>query len=200
MVYNTRNHFGNLYRLNNMQHLTIKTEDIKTNLVLDDDNPHHGYARAIRSQADNQGDYWSELTSTINTEESMVRPEFGKEADINYILQSHGVANATRAIKFGEEIDFTLDLQQAMMATDHAARAHKTIPVELQQKYPTYQSWLNAIDSGQYMSDLQDLTEKKRRKHEKEEREKAEEKPGDEPPDPQTDTKKKPKASAEGVS
>lgn len=170
------------------------------NLVTDPDTG-RGYARSVRSQADNLGDYYSDLTGTVNTEDSLVRPEFGPETDINNILKNHGIQTQQRPIKYGEEVDYTLDLQQAMTATERASEAHRTIPEELRQKYPKYQDWLNAINSGQYFADLQDLAEVKKRKADKIAQEKAAKDAEEaDAPKPPTDTKRKPKISDEGVS
>lgn len=147
-----------------------KTENIdpKTNLYRDPTGPEYNYAPAVRSQADNLGDMMSAETALDTGSESDVRPEYGPEQDINNILKRHGVDLVERPIKYGEVVDYTLDLQKAMMATEAAANAHQTIPPELRTKYPTYKEWLNGINSGQYLADLQDLTEKKKAAAERE--------------------------------
>lgn len=184
----------------------VETIDPNTNKWRDPAGPAYNMAPSIRSQADNLGDMLSNETAIDTGTESLVRPEFGREADINFILENHGVMLAQRPISSEEaHVDYTYDLQQAMMATEAADRAHRNIPIELSQKYPTYQSWLNAINSGEYMYDLQELTDKKTRAARRAaERKEAEETPaedGEEPPKtPKTDTKKKPKDNGEGVS
>lgn len=156
-----------------------------------------GYPQAVRSQADNQGDTYSWETALDTGEETLVRAEYAREADINYILESYGLAQTQRPIQWGGEVDYTLDLQKAMMATEQAESAHRTIPAELKNKYPTYREWLNAINSGEYMSDLQDLTERKKAAAEKAAAEKAEaakETPAEKAPASKKDTKDSPKA------
>lgn len=170
------------------------------------DLEHPGYPRSVRSQADKNGDYYSWETAYDTGTESLVRPEFGREADINFILENHGVMLANRPIQSADaDVDYTMDLQQAMMATEMADNAHRKIPAELKQKYPTYQSWLNAINSGEYMADLQELTAKKekaaRRAKAEQEAKEAEENEGAlAPKTPKTDPKKDPKDPVGAVS
>lgn len=166
---------------------------METATIPNDPTAKVGYAYAIRSQADNLGDMMSAESATVNDEDSMVRPEFAHDADVNVILNRFGLETQNRPIKWGEEIDYTLDLQKAMMATEQADNAHRTIPEELKKKYPTYQGWLNAVNSGEYFHDLQDLTSKAQKKAEAREAAKAEEKPTETPSDKKETPKKEPK-------
>lgn len=129
---------------------------------------HQGYPRAVRSQADKMGDYYSVETGKDTGDEILTRQEYKDEVDINNLLLKFGVNQQMRPIKYGEEIDYTVDLQTAMIAVEQAQHGYdRSVPQELRTKYPTWQEWLNAVNSGAYHHDLQELA---KTKHEAEER------------------------------
>lgn len=111
---------------------------------------------AIRTQVDEEQDFYS-LAAGIHftgpESRDVARQEFKEEADVNQILARYGVNAPQRQAVFGET-DFTLDLQQAFGAIDAAKSAHHKLPPNLKEKYPTWQSVLNAIESGQLRIDL----------------------------------------------
>ncbi|QCQ85140.1 internal scaffolding protein [Blackfly microvirus SF02] len=115
---------------------------------------------ALRSQADDLGDAYSNITAlTFQGEESLTRQEFAEETDINYILRRHG-ASEQRIANYGGEVDYNLDLQQALSARDAATRANIQVPEEIRHKYPDWVSVLRGADNGEYQRDLQQLADK----------------------------------------
>lgn len=153
--------------------------DRATNLEIDPTGPAHNFAPAIRSQADNLGDMMSLESGTVIDDEVLVREEFAAEADIHNILGKYGINEQMRPVKYGEGIDYTMDLQQAMMAVESAAEGYeRSVPPELRSKYPTWKEWLNGVSNGLYKNDLQNLAKSKdeaeqRAKAKQEEKEKV---------------------------
>lgn len=141
-------------------------DDYRTNLFIDPDATTSG-VRAIRSQADNQQEYWSDMSGTVNTEESMTKPELAPETDINYMMSRMGLNMQGRPIDYGKELDQNLDLQQALHAVADARTAWANQPAELKKHYPTWESMLNAAQNGEYAHRVAEMEEKKARAKEK---------------------------------
>lgn len=138
-----------------------KTSDVMTNLFMDPTAP-KGYARAMRSQADNLGDQISWESGLDTGDETRVRQEDADSADINQLLNKYGAfAQQQRPVVWGAEVDYTMDLQQAIEAVKLAQRAAHTVPQELRDKYPTWRHVLNGVESGQYETDLAELSRRK---------------------------------------
>lgn len=77
----------------------------------------------------------------------MARQEFGKEADINYMLSKFGITPERGAPTYGEWDD-TIDLQQALTATAEAKTAYAELPQELRDKFSSMEELLNAYQKG----------------------------------------------------
>lgn len=133
-----------------------------------------------RTQYDTMQDHYSALTATDTGTEQITRQEFRDDADINNILNRMGVNAPQRPLKYGEEIDYTLDLQTALEALDAVKVAEFDVPPELRNRYPTWREVLNGVESGQYQHDLSDLAAKKAAAKQG--------KPPGQPPDPVADT------------
>lgn len=119
---------------------------------------------AIRGQADYDELDVSEATALdLSDEVDMTRQEYRDEADINVMLHRYGVNTPTRPPNYGE-VDYTMDLQQAMIAVENAKIAHRQLPVELRQKYPTWREMLNATESGRLRMDLDQIEDERQRK------------------------------------
>lgn len=107
--------------------------------------------RAIRFQDDDQGDHYSVLTgldcSTGSPDQA--RQEFKDETDINVMMARVGAVAPVRPPIYGE-VDYDLDLQQALSAIADAQFAWSKTSAESRAKYPTWQSLLNAVNSGEY--------------------------------------------------
>lgn len=106
--------------------------------------------RAIRKQGDDLGDTYSALTSITEMGQDMARQEFKNEADVNVILSRFGAFAPQRFVEYGRAVDYGLDLQTALEAVAAARRAHGQLDQELRDKFPTWQSLLNALDSGEF--------------------------------------------------
>lgn len=117
----------------------------------------------VRSQADDYQDEISDLTAIDTGDESLTRQEFKDEADLNILLGRFGVDGLQhRQPQFGE-IDYNMDLQQALAARDAVSRANFRVPEELREKYPDGHAVLAGVESGQYQKDLAQLQEQKDR-------------------------------------
>lgn len=103
--------------------------------------------KAVRTQVDGDQDIYSDRAALDFTgTPDPTRQEFKKETDVNYILNRFGVPIAKGT--WGQEVDYTLDLQNALGAITDARRAHRNLPPDLRKKYPTWQSLLNALEAG----------------------------------------------------
>lgn len=104
---------------------------------------------ANRTQADGKNELYSELTG-LDFDPSLdkARQEFKQESDVNIILARFGVNAPQKQATFGE-VDYNIDLQTAFAAIADAKRAHRELPEEIRRDYPTWQSLLNGIESGE---------------------------------------------------
>lgn len=89
-----------------------------------------------------------------------LRDEWAREADINNMLNKFGVAPAIGQPKFGEWDD-TIDLQQAITSSREARAAFERVPKELQEKFPTLNHLLEAVESGDLVIKNEELPEEK---------------------------------------
>lgn len=86
--------------------------------------------------------------------ESTTRQEMKDEADINKMLSRFGVgAFQQRQATYGM-VDFDVDLQTALHAIQEAKKAYSRMPEGLKDRYPTWQSVLNAVEDGSLTFDM----------------------------------------------
>lgn len=137
------------------------------------DSPPIAFALAIRTQNDGQGDTMSQLTGLITGDETPVRQEFAHTADINNILQNHGLSatRGGRAPTWGDEIDMNFDLTDAYAALNAANRAKLNVPNELQSQFPTWEAVLNGVENGSYHVALEELDRRRKDAEEKKKQE-----------------------------
>lgn len=116
--------------------------------------------RALRKQADNYGDDMSELTSlncAANNDRTgdrdMARQEFKDEADVTKILARFGVGTPQRQTIY-EEVDYTLDLQNALEAARAAETAWRRMPNNFREKFNSPTAMINAVATGKLVIDL----------------------------------------------
>lgn len=108
-----------------------------------------------RGQNDGQQEVYSDAAAILTPEDDgKARQEYKNDADVNRILARHGVGPVPQHQTFYSEIDFDLDLQGAITATQAAQEAYSRMPMTLRKKYPTYLDVLNGIKSGQFRIDL----------------------------------------------
>lgn len=113
-----------------------------------------GYAIAVRSQADDLGDEYSDNAGTdCSQSKDVARQEFKDESDINLLLGRFGVQGTGRIPTFGE-VDYGIDLQAALGAIHDAKRAYTRLPKEVKDKYRNWQELLNAVEDGSFEGDL----------------------------------------------
>lgn len=104
--------------------------------------------KAIRSQADDLQNEYSASTASDPTDwDDVARQEFKVEADVNEMLKRFGVVSNQRPIESGE-IDYTIDLQQAIAAVTEAKAVWQRMPAEIKADFPTWQALLNAANTG----------------------------------------------------
>lgn len=109
---------------------------------------------AIRTKNDGLGDIYSLETGVDFSEGDVARQEFKADVDINVQLARFGVFAPQRVSQWGQEIDYGVDLQTALEAVAAAKRAHNQLSAELRAKYGTWQSLLNALESGEFKMDV----------------------------------------------
>lgn len=128
--------------------------------------------RPIRFQGDGkQQQYSDEAGLSFEGTEVLTRQEFAEESNINNILTKHGINPLTmKEMTWGQEIDERIDLQTALYAIEQARTIMPHVPQELRAKYDNWQKVLNAVESGEYAYDLDQLDQKKKRTKEVEER------------------------------
>lgn len=109
--------------------------------------------RAHRTQHDDLQDKISDASGIdCSTEPDTTRQEFKDEADTNVLLKRFGVGIPLKPVVYGET-HFDIDLQQALEAVNQARTAYRGLPPELKRIYPSWQTLLNAIESGALILD-----------------------------------------------
>lgn len=102
---------------------------------------------AIRTQSDGLGDVYSLETAIDASEGGVARQEFKDEADINIMLAKFGVFAPQKEVFFGD-VDYGIDLQQALFAIADAKRAWQLMPDDVKKEFPTWRDLLNGLESG----------------------------------------------------
>lgn len=119
----------------------------------------------VRRQTDDE-DFaeWSRMTAvTFPVDEDRTRQEFANEADINVMMRKFGVnAFASRGVpKWGHEVDYDVDLQQALNGIEEARRIHERIQgklePELQDRFPTWESLYTGLVDGSFKAALDEV-------------------------------------------
>lgn len=101
-----------------------------------------------------QGDLQNEASSQANRiafdpREDRARQEDKDMADINKIVKLFG-GSLVPPPPNSAEVDYTLDLQNALHAVRQAREAYDTLPYDLRQKYTDWKQLLQAIEDGTY--------------------------------------------------
>lgn len=113
----------------------------------------------IRTQNDGDQDIHSRYADIVfddanKDDRSVTRQEMKDDADVNKLLARYGIgAFQNRGAQYSE-IDFDIDLQTALHAIQEAQTAYSRMPAGLKERFPTWQSVLNAIDAGQLTFDM----------------------------------------------
>lgn len=110
---------------------------------------------AIRSQADNLGDVYDEESKIFfDPSTDRARQEFAADADINEMFRKFGVfGDPRKPLTFGE-VDYTIDLQQALGAIEEAKRVYARMPANVKEKYGSWQAMINAAAAGELELEL----------------------------------------------
>lgn len=118
--------------------------------------------RPIRTQLDDrQREHALAAAIDFTGTDSLVRPEFADDADINKLLRRYGIDQQLRPVIYGKEQDDSIDLQMAFAAIKAAEEIQ--VPEELRAKYNHWSKVLNAAESGEYQYDLEQLADQKKR-------------------------------------
>lgn len=122
--------------------------------------------KEIRSQADELGDKYSKMGGIdCSKDPGLTRQEQAADADINNIMKRFGVSESQRPVMYGEQ-DFTYDLQQSIEAVREVKNAHAAMHTDLKKVFPTWQRFINAVETGEAEKTIQEL-ERKRLEEEK---------------------------------
>lgn len=89
----------------------------------------------------------------FTTRPTFTRQEFKNEADTNWLLKRFGVTVPQRQGAWGREVDYNIDLQQALASITDAKAAYRNLPENLKERYPTWQTLINAVENGQLTID-----------------------------------------------
>lgn len=111
---------------------------------------------AIRTQVDDQfEEYSNAIVTACPPGEDRARQEDKASTDIRNIMSRFEPHAPARVAQWGRDIDYGVDLQTALESASAAQRAHLKISPELREKYPTWQSLLNGLVSGEFKLDLE---------------------------------------------
>lgn len=110
---------------------------------------------ALRRQNDLAQEEYSRRTAIDTTDlPDRTRQEDAPAADINLIMRRFLATGDMSNLGFKPspqytETDYTMDLRDALTAAEQAQRVHDSMPDEVRRRYPTWQSMLTAVASGQ---------------------------------------------------
>lgn len=114
--------------------------------------------KPLRRQGDGLGDMASDAAALdCSNLPDLARQEFKDEADVNHLMRRFGVgafSPPNRPGSFGE-VDWDMDLQNAMFAVGAADRMYRKLPPDLRAKYPSWETLLNALRNGELKIDLE---------------------------------------------
>lgn len=118
-------------------------------------------AAAIRTQTDGLGEEIS-LANALDCSDlpDMARQEFKDETDVNKVLARYGVNAQMREPQYSE-VDYNMDLQTSIESIREAERGIARLPVELRDKYGTWERLLAGAYNGGIQADLTAYYEKK---------------------------------------
>lgn len=117
-------------------------------------------APAIRTQVDGLNEEYSISTGLdCSNLPDMTRQEFKDETDVNKVLARYGVNGLMREPQYSE-IDYDMDLQQSIESIREAERAIGKLPLELREKYSTWERLLAGAHNGSMSTDLAAYYEK----------------------------------------
>lgn len=102
----------------------------------------------MRTQTDGLGDEVSQATRLhFPGDEPGARQEFKQQTDVNYIMKRYG--GVPQGLSQFGEVDYTLNLQEALTRASEAKAAYDRLPQELRQRYPSWPAILDATMRGE---------------------------------------------------
>jgi len=109
----------------------------------------------IRGQNDGLNDEISLMTGLFfdpldESSRMITRQEFKDDADINKLISKFGVDAFTKGRQAipGAQINYDLDLQQALTTVNAVQQRYNFIPQWLKDRYPNWQLLAEALESG----------------------------------------------------
>lgn len=109
---------------------------------------------AIRTQVDGLNDEYSIMTALDCSDlPDLARQEFKAETDVNNILARYGIDGIKQGPTYSE-VDYNMDLQEALESIREAERAIAKLPADLYVKYPTWEELLTGAFNGNFKRDL----------------------------------------------
>lgn len=134
-------------------------------------NKELGFNFGIRTQyetPDTQFDFSKQSGIDCSKDPGPTRQEFKDEADINVLLSKFGVNQQSRPLQFGEQ-DFTMDLQQAIIAVDESRNAYTRLSPDIQEAFPSWQKFVNGLATGEVAKHIQKKTDERAKAKERRE-------------------------------
>ena len=107
----------------------------------------------MRTQIDGLGDEMSESCgASFDAGEDRTRQEFKDDADANLLLKRFGAGVPQRSVEVGE-VDFSVDLLQALEAARAASAAFGRLDPAIRATYPDWGAVLKAQERGELVFD-----------------------------------------------
>lgn len=107
----------------------------------------------LRQQLDNHDRITRECGLVCPLEEDRTRQEFKDETDVNRIVaRFFPFAPPMNPVQYGEQ-DMGVDLFGSMLAIQNAKAVYGEAPSALLEKYPTFETFVEAFMSGQVVID-----------------------------------------------
>lgn len=108
--------------------------------------------KAERTQTDGKQEEYSrkaglDFSEDIPENKSKTRLDQQADTSIERMLIQHGVIQRPQAPQY-KDVDYTLDLQEALHAIAEAKSMYARLPEGLRERYRSWQALLNAIEDG----------------------------------------------------
>lgn len=110
------------------------------------------YHTQTQTASDEERDARSLATGIVfNQDDDIVRQEYKQEADINYLLNRYQgqLPEERRPLRFGEQLDFDMDLLQAFEAIANARASYDQLPLKVRKAYPSITDLMEAVERGE---------------------------------------------------
>lgn len=79
----------------------------------------------------------------------LARQEMKQDADINFLLKRFGVEDLNKRPMTFRDVNYDVDLQQALSAIHDVRVAYATMPKIVKDKYTSWQKFVTALETGE---------------------------------------------------